>query len=395
MDLTFSDPEEAFRHELRGWLAANLPPGWGTAEQPELETLEEEVRFLVEWQKRLHSGGWVGVHWPRPYGGRGATIVENYVLQEEFARAQAPEIIGRIGVNLVGPTLIAHGTEEQRQRHLRRILACEEIWCQLFSEPNAGSDLAALRCRAERRGDEFIVNGQKVWTSYAQFADWGILLARTDPSSAKAKGISFLIVDMRSPGVTIRPLRQMTGSEEFNEVFLEDVRIPAANLVGELGNGWSIAQTTLSHERGTSPRQLVVHRILLHELLALARRTRRGDAPATADPQVRQKLAQVFIEVEMTKLHNWRTLTQLKRHGKPGPESSLVKLFWSEMSQRLHDTAMDVLGNDGQLWPGDSRAVARGRWVRSYLYYRAATIFAGTSEIQRNIIAQRVLGLPR
>ncbi len=395
MDLTFSESEEAFRAELREWLRCNLPPGWGTDGFAVPDSLDEEVAFLLEWQKKLHGGGWVGVHWPRQYGGRGATTVENYVLQEEFARAQAPEIIGRIGVNLVGPTLIAHGTEEQKRRHLTRILAAEELWCQLFSEPDAGSDLAALRCRAERRGDEFVVNGQKVWTSYAQFADWGILLARTNPDAPKAKGISFLIVDMRSPGVTIRPLRQMTGSEEFNEVFLEDVRVPVSNLVGEIDKGWSIAQTTLSHERGTSPRQLVIHRILLNELLSLARSTRRGDLPASADPALRQRLAQAFIEVEMTKLHNWRTLTQLRRHGKPGPESSLVKLFWSEMSQGLHDTAMEILAAHGQLWPGEPRAVARGRWLRSYLYYRAATIFAGTSEIQRNIIAQRVLGLPR
>jgi alkylation response protein AidB-like acyl-CoA dehydrogenase len=395
MDLTFSPTEEAFRRELREWLAANVPPGWGTEEFPEPESLEEEVRFLVDWQRRLAAGGWVGVHWPREYGGRGATVVENYILQEEFARSRAPEIINRIGVNLVGPTLIAHGSEAQKRRYLPRILGAEEIWCQLFSEPNAGSDLAALRCRAVRDGDTFVVSGQKVWTSYAQFAAWGILLARTDPSAAKAKGISFLIIDMRSPGVSIRPLRQMTGSEEFNEVFLEEVRVPAENLVGALHQGWSIAQTTLSHERGTSPRQLVVHRILLGELLALARRTPRGNGMASDDPGVRQRLAQAFMEVEMTKLHNWRTLTQLRRHGKPGAESSVVKLFWSEMSQRLHDTAMDVLGVHAQLWPGEPRAVARGRWLRSYLYYRAASIFAGTNEIQRNIIAQRVLGLPR
>lgn len=394
MDLTFTDDEEAFRQELRVWLRENVPADWASGAL-EPESLAEEVHFLADWQHRLHGGGWVGVHWPRQYGGRGATTVENYILQEELARAQAPEIIGRIGINLVGPTLIAHGTEQQRERHLGPILAAEELWCQLFSEPNAGSDLASLSCRAERRGDEFIVSGQKVWTSYAQFADWGILLARTDPSARKGKGISFLIVDMRSPGITVRPLRQLTGSDEFNEVFLEDVRIPAANLVGELDNGWSIAQTTLSHERGTSPRQLVVHRILLNELLSLARATPRGAGRASDDPLIRQSLAQTFIEVEMTKLHNWRTLTQVRRHGKPGPESSLVKLFWSEMSQRLHDTAMEILGVTGQLWSGEPRAVFRGRWVRSYLYYRAASIFAGTNEIQRNIIAQRVLGLPR
>jgi alkylation response protein AidB-like acyl-CoA dehydrogenase len=390
MDLSFSAAEEAFRTELRAWLAAHLPK-----KTPEPETLEEEVAFLIEWQRVLFSGRWVGVHWPKEYGGRGASIVENYILQEELARLQAPEVINRIGVNLVGPTLIRHGSEAQRQRHLSKILAAEEIWCQLFSEPNAGSDLTALRCKAERDGDDFIVNGQKVWTSYAQFARWGILLARTDPSAPKSKGISFFIVDMRSPGIAVRPLRQMTGTEEFNEVFLDNVRLPAANLVGELNRGWEIAQTTLSHERGTSPRQLVIHRILLNELLRLARTTHRNGGPIATDPVARQRLAQTFIEVELTKLHNWRTLTGLLRHGKPGPESSLVKLFWSEMSQRLHDTAMEMLATHGQLMKGDARATAAGRWQRSYLYYRSATIFAGTSEIQRNIIAERVLGLPR
>lgn len=391
MDLSFSDIEEGFRRELRGWLDANVDPG----DSREFADLGEEVRVLVAWQKKLHSGGWVGVHWPAEYGGRGATTVENYILQEEFARAQAPELIGRIGINLVGPTLIAHGSEEQKLRHLPRILGAEEIWCQLFSEPNAGSDLSSLRCRAERSGDEFIVNGQKTWTSYAQFADWGILLARTDPSVKKSHGISFLIVDMKSPGVTVRPLRQMTGSNEFNEVFLEDVRVPAVNLVGELNRGWQIAQTTLSHERGTSPRQLVMHRILLDALIQLAHDTPRGDGSAADDPVIRQGIARAISEVEIFKLHNWRTLTQVRRHGKPGPESSLVKLFWSEMSQRMHDVAMQILGPQGVYWSGEPRAVWNGRWLRSYQYYRAATIFAGTSEVQRNIIAQRVLGLPR
>jgi alkylation response protein AidB-like acyl-CoA dehydrogenase len=390
VDLSFSPAEEALRAEVRAWLAANLPPS-----MPEAATLADEVAFLIEWQRRLFAGRWVGVHWPREYGGRGASVVENYILQEEMARAQAPEIIGRIGVNLVGPTIIQHGTAAQKQRYLSKILAAEEIWCQLFSEPNAGSDLTALRCKAERDGDDFVINGQKIWTSYAQFAQWGILLARTDPSAPKAKGISFFIVDMHSPGVTVRPLKQMTGSEEFNEVFLDNVRVPAANLVGEINRGWEIAQTTLSHERGTSPRQLVVHRILLNELLQLAHATRRNGRPAAVDPRVRQRLAEAFIDVQLFTLHNWRTLTGLLRHGKPGPESSLVKLFWSEMSQRLHDTAMEILGPYAVLMKGAPQAAAAGRWPRSYLYYRAATIFAGTSEIQRNIIAERVLGLPR
>ena len=232
MDLTFSVAEERFRAEFKAWLAANAPAA------AEHESLEEEVAFLRKWQRKLAEGGWVGIHWPTAYGGRGASVVENYIFQEEMAAARAPEIIGRIGVNLVGPTLIAHGTEEQKRRFLPQIMPAEEIWCQLFSEPNAGSDLTGLRTRAERRGDGWVVNGQKVWTSYAQFARWGILLARTDPNAPKAKGISFFICDMQQKGVTVRPLRQMTGGEEFNEVFLEDVLIPREHLVGAEHDGW-------------------------------------------------------------------------------------------------------------------------------------------------------------
>lgn len=387
MDLTFSAAEEAFRAELRAWLRANQPPATDEEAEP---TLAEEVAFLRAWQRRLADGGWVGIHWPREYGGRGASVVENYLFQEEMAGARAPEIIGRIGVNLVGPTLIAHGTEAQKRRFLPAILPAEDIWCQLFSEPGAGSDLTALRCRAERRGDGWVVNGQKVWTSYAQFARWGILLARTDPAASKAKGISYFVLDMQSPGVTVRPLRQMTGSEEFNEVFLEDVVVPRDHLVGEEHAGWAIATTTLAHERGTSPRQLVIHRMLLNDLLRLAREGR-----AARDPVLRQRIAQHWVEVEITRLNNWRTLTRLQKRLPLGPESSFIKLFWSEMSQRMHDTLMDVLGPRGLCWQPGPEAVAGGRLSRSYLYYRAASLFAGSSEIQRNILAERVLGLPR
>lgn len=389
MDLSFSGPEEAFRAELRAWLAANLDTTTELDDDGE-KTLADEVRELVGWQARLHAGGWVGVHWPRAYGGRGASVLENYIFQEEMARAGAPEIINRIGVNLVGPTLIAHGTEEQKRRFLPKILGAEELWCQLFSEPNAGSDLTALSCRAERDGGCFVVTGQKVWTSYAQFADWGILLARTDASAPKAKGISFFVLDMRSPGITVRPLRQLTGSEEFNEVFLDEVRVPAANLIGAINRGWEIASTTLSHERGTSARQLVVHKRRLVELIELARARQVAGRRAADDATLRQRVAQAWIEVELLKLHNWRVLTQIERTGQPGRESSIVKLFWSEMSQGLHDTAMSILGDDGLRTTG-----VEGRWQRSFLYYRGGTIWAGTSEIQRNVIAQRILGLPR
>ncbi len=396
MDLSFSPAEEEFRTELRAWLRARLPPGWGPdAEPAEHASLADEVAFLREWQRTLAGDRWVGIHWPREYGGRGASVVEHYLLQEEMAAARAPEIINRIGVNLVGPTLIAHGTDEQKRRFLPAILPADDIWCQLFSEPGAGSDLTALRTRAERRGDGWVVNGQKVWTSYAQFARWGILLARTDPAASKAKGISYFICDMEAPGVTVRPLRQMTGGEEFNEVFLEDVFVPHDRLVGPEHGGWAIANTTLTHERGTSPRQLVIHRMLLQDLLRLARAGVDSGAPGAGDPVMRQELAQHWIEVEITKLNNWRTLTRIQRRQPLGPESSFIKLFWSEMSQRMHDTVMALLGSHGLCWQAGPLAVAGGRLVRSYLYYRAASLFAGTSEIQRNILAERVLGLPR
>ncbi len=312
-----------------------------------------------------------------------------------WLRAHRPPAAERIGVNLVGPTLIAHGTEEQRRRFLPHILPADELWCQLFSEPGAGSDLTALRTRAERHGDGWVVTGQKVWTSYAQFARWGILLARTDPSAPRARGISYFVCDMHAPGVTVRPLRQMTGSEEFNEVFLEDVHVPRENLVGAENAGWAIANTTLAHERGTSPRQLIIHRMLLDDLLRLARDGVDGQPPRRAEPVLRQRLAQHAIEVEITRLNNWRTLTRLQHHEPLGPESSFVKLFWSEMSQRMHDTLMALLGPAGLCWQPGPRAVAGGRLARSYLYYRAASLFAGSSEIQRNILAERVLGLPR
>jgi alkylation response protein AidB-like acyl-CoA dehydrogenase len=394
VDVSFTPEEEAFRAELRAWLRANLPPGWGSGQEPPA-SLADEVAFLRNWQRRLHDGGWVGIHWPREYGGRGASVVEHYILQQELAAARAPEIINRIGVNLVGPTLIAHGTEAQKRRFLPPIMPAEELWCQLFSEPGAGSDLTALRTRAVRRGDGWVVAGQKVWTSYAQFARWGILLARTDPDAPRARGISYFICDMQAPGVTVRPLRQMTGGEEFNEVFLDDVHVRREHLVGAENQGWAIATTTLAHERGTAPRQLVIHRMLLQDLLRLAREGVAGALPRAGDPRIRQRLAQHWIEVEITRLNNWRTLTRLQRREPLGPESSFIKLFWSEMSQRMHDTLMDLLGPVGLCWQPGPHAVEGGRLARSFLYYRAATLFAGTSEIQRNILAERVLGLPR
>jgi alkylation response protein AidB-like acyl-CoA dehydrogenase len=388
MDLSYSPAEERFRAELRGWLQAN-PPG----EEP--DDPEQWVAYGRAWQRRLYDAGWCGVHWPKEYGGRGASLTEQIIFQEEMARARTPQLINLAGLTMGGPVLIAHGTEAQKRRHLQSILSAQEIWCQGFSEPNAGSDLAALKTRAVLDGDSFIVNGQKVWTSFARYADWCMLLVRTDPEAPKHKGITFLLADMHSPGVTVRPLKQINGDEDFNEVFFGDVRVPRANVIGEINAGWEIAITTLMHERQTLTfsRQLQ-SRVALNELLALARR-HPPTAPAVRQPLLRQKLAAAYIDSEAMKYTALRNLTKVLRGGIPGPEGSVEKLFWSEMYQRLLETALELEGPYGQLLKGSPHALDDGAWPHLMLYSRGRTIAAGSSEIQRNIIAERVLGLPR
>jgi alkylation response protein AidB-like acyl-CoA dehydrogenase len=390
VDLSPTPDEEAFRTELRAWLRANLPWEYGVGSPPHFDDLADEVAFLREWQDELAGGRWVGVAWPETYGGRGTGPAEHYAVQEELARARAPELVGRIGVNLVGPTLLAHGTDEQKARWLPAILPARELWCQLFSEPDAGSDLASVKTRATAVDDGWVLDGQKVWTSYAQFADWGICLARTDPEAPKHKGISLFVVDMHAPGVEVRPLVQLTGEAEFNEVFLSGVHVPRDQLIGDEHNGWRVANSTLSHERGTSPRQLVIHVQLLEELFRLAL-----ERDAWDDVRLRRRLADAYVEVKLFQLHNWRTLSRLERGLEPGPEGSMLKLYWSEMSKRLHDTAMTVLGDASPLWRDGTDNPGEGRWQRSWLYYQSASIFAGTNEIQRTIVGERVLGLPR
>jgi len=384
--LSYTAQEQAFRAELRAWLDANVP------RQPLPPALEEEAAFLTAWQRKLFDAGWAAVHWPRGYGGRGASLTEQAIFQEEMSRARAPQMMNRVGINLVGPTLIACGTEQQRQRYLPRILSCEEIWCQLYSEPDAGSDLASLRTRAESDGDVFRVNGQKVWTSYAQFASFGILLARTDDGAPTHRGISCLIVDMRTPGITIRPLKQITGSAEFSETFFDNVAVPNESIIGELNAGWKVASTTLAHERGTAfPfKEQVLHKIYVDELADLLR-----ERSQQADPITRQAFAARFIDVEIMRLHNCRMMTRLARGELPGAESSVVKLFWADLTQSLSELALRSLGPAAQLPYGSSHCVADGRWQQRALWSRCASIAGGTSEIQRNIIATRLLGLPR
>ena len=390
MDLTPTPEQEAVRHEIRAWLHEHLPWEYGVGLPPAFDDLAEEVAFLRGWQHQLAAGRWVGVHWPELYGGRGAGAVENFVVQEELSRARAPELAGRIGVNLVGPTLLAHGTDDQKQRWLPRILPADDLWCQLFSEPGAGSDLASLTTKATRVDGGWVVNGQKVWTSYAQFADWGICLARTNPDVRPQAGISYLVADMRAPGVDVRPLRQITDESDFNEVFLTDVFVPDDQVVGAVDDGWRVANSTLSQERGVNARQMVIHLQLLEELLRMAE-----SSGAFDDPHLAPRLAQAFVEVKLFQLLNGRTLSRLAKGREPGPEASTMKLYWSEMTKRLHDLVLDVLGDAAPLWRHAEGNPGDGRWQRSWLYYQAFTIAGGTSEIQRNIIGERVLGLPR
>jgi alkylation response protein AidB-like acyl-CoA dehydrogenase len=391
VDFADSPDDAQFRATLRTWLAANRAARAERVPHDDA-SLAEEFAFLRDWQRRLHDAGYVGLLWPREYGGRDAPPAQQAIANEELARARAPQLLNRVGINNAGPTLIAHGTEQLKRRLLPPILTGDEVWCQLFSEPNAGSDLAAVGTRAERDGDGFRVTGQKVWTSYAQLARWGILLARTDPSPPKHRGLTYFILDMELPGITIRPLRQITGSTEFSEVFLDAVPVPRAHVIGEVNQGWEIAMTTLAHERGTgfAFKEQVLQRIALEDIAALARA--RGHA---GDPRVRQEVARAWIDVEIMRLMNCRTLTRLQRGEEPGPESSLVKLFWASLTQRVHELGLGLGGPHAQLVAGSPQAIEDGRWAQAFLWSRVGAIAGGTSEVQANIIAQRMLGLPR
>jgi len=386
VDLSFTPAEEAFALEVREWLATNV-------EVPDrFAMIADEVEFGRRWQARLAGGRWVGIHWPEAYGGRGASPVEVAIFNMEYARSRALQPINRVGINLAGPTLLAHGTDEQKARWLPSILDAREIWCQLFSEPDAGSDLASLSTRAVRVDDGWLLSGQKVWTSYAQFARWGICLARTDPEVPRHKGISYLVVDMTAPGVEIRPLVQITGDAEFNEVFLDEVFVPDDQLVGALHNGWAVANTTLAHERGTAfPfKEQVVHEVYLDELWQLA-----AERGLLDDVEIADGLAQSFVELRVLRLHNWRTLSRLARGIEPGPESSVTKLAWTDMTQALSARALDIVGVAAPLWWAAAANPGGGFWQRQWLWSKAASIAGGTSEVQRTIIGERLLGLPR
>ncbi len=390
MDFRLSAEQEEFRSRLRAWLEANSPGDWGRI-RARLETREAQAAFLIDWQRKLHRAGYVGLQWPTAYGGRGATVMEQAIFYEEMARARAPELPNAIGLDMAGPALIAHASEAQKRTHLPRILSAEHLFCQGFSEPNAGSDLAGVQTRAERRNGRYVINGQKVWTSYAHYANWCILLARTDPAAPKHKGLTFFLVDMASPGFTVKPLRQMSGDSEFNELYFDNLEVPAENVVGRENGGWQVAITTLMFERG--PRALSRQLILrqgVAEALELARA--RGRAH---EPVVRQRLAQAVIDTEVLRYANLRILTRLVRGEQPGPEGSASKLFFSETWQRLLELGLELQGPYATLWQGTGRAVADGWWQFRMLRSRGDTIAGGTSEIMKNILAERVLGLAK
>ncbi len=386
MNLTLSDAERAFRDEVRSWLEANVEP------VPTFDSFDEEFHWGRRWQARLAADNWVGIHWPVEFGGRGASPLEVAIFNEEYARSRAPQVVNRTGVNLVGPTLLAHADDRQRHEWLPPILTAEEVWCQLFSEPGAGSDLASLATRATPADGGFVLHGQKVWTSFAQHSRWGIALVRTDPDAPRHRGISCVAVDMDDPGVDVRPLATMTGDAEFNEVFLDDVFVPDEHLIGGLHHGWSVANTTLAHERGTTfPfKEQVVHEVYLDQLLELA------DAlGALADPLVADQLVDAYVRLRILRLHNLRTMTRLGQGIAPGPESSVVKLTWTDLTQQLSEAALAVVGPSAPLWSGAAHDPGGGKWQRQWLWSKASPIAGGTSEIQRTIIGERLLGLPR
>ena len=393
MDLNLSSEERQFRDEFRGWLETNVPRDWPEwREKP----LEESFSYLRAWQRKLYEGGWAAVSWPKEYGGRSATLMQQAIFWEEMARLEAPPMANALGLGLIGPTIIAFGTEEQKRRFVPKILSAEEIWCQGFSEPNAGSDLAGLQMEARIDGNHYIVNGQKVWTSYGWIGDWCELVVRTDANVPKHKGLTVLLVDMKSPGVDVRPLRQMTGESEFNELFLRDVRVPVANVLGKVNDGWNVAVSTLMHERGSYGARLhLLFKRNISRLIELSRTLQRNGRPAAQDALVRQKLAQCYAEIEIMRLNQLRAFSRISATGIPGPEGSIQKIFWSELNQRVQQIAQELMGPYGQLEKGDPRAVDNGLWAYGYLRCRGNTIEAGTSEIQRNIIGHFVLGLPR
>jgi alkylation response protein AidB-like acyl-CoA dehydrogenase len=397
VDFTLTPEQEAFREEVRAWLEVNIPRDWearamGSADVPRPEAYDA----MRVWQRKLYDAGFIGLTWPKEYGGCGLTFLEEMILHEELAVAKAPPILNILGVGMAGPTIVAYGTEEQKKRYPAKILSCEEIWCQGYSEPNAGSDLASLQTRAVKDGEHWVINGQKVWTSLAHIADFMMLLARTDPEAPRHKGITYFLLDMKLPGVTVKPLKQLTGDSEFNEVFFDNVRVHESQVLGGVNNGWAVGLTTLMYERLALGFGLQVRlRIALDSLIELARKMDKHGRSVVKDPVMRQKIAQLWIDTECLKYMGARAITKLLKGEVPGPEASAGKMSWVETHQKLQELAMEIEGPYSQILRGSDWAVDGGLWQYTFLRSRANSIEGGTTEIQKNIIGERVLGLPK
>jgi alkylation response protein AidB-like acyl-CoA dehydrogenase len=400
MDFSYTPEQEAFRARLREWLERNATEVFGSnrealSSSATLAGDDDRWQRVLEWHRRLYQAGYLALHWPREWGGAGAGLVEQAIYQDEALRLGLPLYgANQLAIDRIGPTLMFVGNDEQRRRYLPKMLTGEEIWCQGYSEPNAGSDLASLQTRAVIDGDDFIINGQKVWTSMAQRADWQVLLVRTDPSAPRHKGISYLLVDMHSHGITVRPLVQMTGEAGFNEVFYDNVRVPRKNLVGELNQGWQVSLATLMYERVSGGTRHPIERAI-NELIELAGKVDFDGVPASQDPYVRQKLAQFAIESRCLRLSRYRSLTAQLKGKMPGAEGSFGKLFATDLNLRVAMFADELLGPYATLARGSFCAIEDGRWAHRMLAARALTIAAGSNEIQHNIIGERVLKLPK
>ena len=394
MNLNYTAEDTAFRQQVRRWLEANVPC-------TKLETLAEKQ----QWHRQLYDAAYRGTGWPEEYGGHPARPMEQAIVAEEMARANAPVGLDGLGIDIYVATLIHHGAEQQKRDHVAKMLTGEEIWCQLYSEPNSGSDLASLQCRADWDGDAFVINGQKIWTSDAYHADWGILLARTDRSAPKHQGISCIMVDMHQPGIEVRRLKQISGNQEFCEVFFTNVRVVADNLVGEMNAGWRIAQTTLSYERSSSTLGHVARlQKMFDRMIAVCTALKRNDKPAREDPNVRQKLGEIYAEIEVLRYAALRLLSRAEKGLRPGPEASIAKLHAAELDKRVQELFQEILGPYGQQIGGLPEALALeagaeygepGSWAYAFLWSRAGTIYGGSAEIQKNILGERVLGLPK
>jgi hypothetical protein len=387
MDLTYTDEQQAFREEVRTWLAANVP-----AERLRSFDTEEGFQQHRDWEAKLNQGRWGMVTWPEELGGRGCDLIEWLIFEEEYYRAGAPLRVNQNGIFLLGPTLMEYGTEEQKARFLPKMATGEEVWCQGWSEPNAGSDMAAIRCRAELDGDHYVINGQKTWSTRAVWADWCFGMFRTDPESERHRGLTFVLVPLDTPGITVRPIPQLDGLPGFAEIFFDNVRVPVENRLGGEGEGWAVAMATAGFERGLMLRSPARFQETARRLVELYKENRES---ADRDPAVRDAVMRAYLDAEAYCLTTYQTACRMMQGGKIGAEASTNKIFWSELDQSMHATAMSILGARAELWPHAPDASGVGNWLDGWLFSQSGPIYAGTNEIQRNIIAERMLGMPR